>query len=317
MPLGIDHLATVGFIMGNGVRDGQWVRKPVGTAFRVSVRGQTMEHGYLVTAAHVLWDQSDPTVRFRIPGPEGAFIEETPLPEWYEHWDADVVVAPLPDTGPDVLRHAISMETQTVGEDILPMFGQNVYYVGLLDPAWLMADAALPMVRSGTVGMIYVPVQPDRDKPPFQAHLIDCRSYAGFSGSPCLVQFPFPGPAQAEHPIPKRLLEERSVDPDTLGLMTYATVLMGLLIQHIDDANVKPTASNVGIGIILPVERIFDVLMSEELVAKRKKAEAEAPQAPDYKVENLSVSGAPANYRAEDFKRDLKKVTKKLDKPQQ
>jgi len=314
MPLGVSHLATVGFVIGMGTRDGKWVSKPIGTAFRVTVQGEKRLHGYLVTAAHVLWDQEDLTVRFRVPTASGiAWVDEQPLGNViYEHWDADVAVIPLADREFDM--HAIAMERQTVGMDALPQWGQEAYYVGLLDPVFRMGDEAIPMVRSGSVGAMYQTIQPDQDKPGFPAHLIDCRSYRGFSGSPVLVQFGYPGPmTPANTPIPDRLLSDDSTpDVSELGRMQYLTLLLGLLVQHIDDKQVVPIASNVGIGIVLPVDRIWEVLRSEALVKERERVEEETPD-PDYQVEDLSAGKRPPSEQG--FKRDLKRVTRRLDKP--
>lgn len=320
MPLGLDHMATVGFVMGGGARDGKWVDgKPIGTAFRVTVNGDRMKHAYVVTAAHVLWDQDAPFVRWRVPMGGGAVIDQDAPREWYQHWDADVALAPIEEKH-HLPQYAISLETQTMRRDLdaYPQFGANVYYLGLFDPVVPMAESTIPMVRSGTVGALWQPIQPDPSKPPFDAHLIDCRSYGGFSGSPCLVQLPFPGPRDNPHapPFPEYLFAQartEGFDTSRLGIMMYATLLFGMLIQHIDDRT-QPEASKVGVGVVLPVERIMDVVMSEELVEQRKKKEADAPKGPEYAVENLSAGSA---YGEADFKRDLKRVTKKLDKPRQ
>ena len=62
--------------------------------------------------------------------------------------------------------------------------GAVFFYVGVL------ARYDVPMVRSGTIGALNVPGL-DHDGPyEYEAHLADVRSYAGFNGSQCFVEYP-------------------------------------------------------------------------------------------------------------------------------
>ena len=104
------------------------------------------------------------------------------------------------------------------------------------------------------------------------AHLIDCRSYSGFSGSPCVVQFP------------------RKRPPDEsggVGRLGEQTELIGLVSGHFDDvANAHLTGEiaemgtvgipvNLGVGVVTPVESIIELLDSEDVVADRRRREQE------------------------------------------
>jgi hypothetical protein len=120
------------------------------------------------------------------------------------------------------------------------------------------------------------PVELGDTKVSVTAHLIDCRSYGGFSGSPCFVQF---------KDLPRdggRLLIEG------YSRMVDTTVLLGMVIAHYDlrrdailtgDLAGAPgrvqTDINTGVGVVLPVERITEALMHEDLVELRDKYEKE------------------------------------------
>lgn len=89
----------------------------------------------------------------------------------------------------------------------LSELGRTVYYAGLLDWTERLADEAIPVVRSGTLaalwkqGIDWQHPWPDVDGLPLdrywtspETHLIDVRSYGGFSGSPAFIQFFAPHP---------------------------------------------------------------------------------------------------------------------------
>jgi hypothetical protein len=117
--------------------------------------------------------------------------------EWVHHPRADVAAASLPNQGYDDLHllniPAASLQWARIGE-WRPFLGDRVHFVGLLalPRARDMTEKNVPMVRSGTIGALYqehVPVQwPGGSIRKVQAHLIDCRSYGGFSGAPCFFQ---------------------------------------------------------------------------------------------------------------------------------
>jgi hypothetical protein len=136
-----------------------------------------------------------------------------------------------------------------------------------------MTDANIPMVRAGIIGRLWqdrLPVRrhPEDETKYITAHLIDCRSFAGFSGSPCFVQ-------------------------QAIGYQAR-TGLLGLMGGHFDDwmgarertglsadGKDKWTVSDdleapvsTGVGYVIPVEFISETLMLPELVDDRRAEEA-------------------------------------------
>ncbi len=119
------------------------------------------------------------------------------------------------------------------------------------------------MTRTGTIGALHqdeIPVkQGDGTVVKVHGHLIDCRSFGGFSGSPCFVRF----------------LRGILTTP-RLGLKTPkdSTLLLGLVSGHFDlaasvalpdpaDEIRVPVAA--GIAVVLPSETILELLESDEL----------------------------------------------------
>jgi hypothetical protein len=71
--------------------------------------------------------------------------------------------------------------------------GDNVVFGGLLGQVPSMVSANVPMIRAGSIGALYQQGVPMRlaDGTLFfvRGHLVDCRSFGGFSGAPCFVHF--------------------------------------------------------------------------------------------------------------------------------
>jgi hypothetical protein len=166
---------------------------------------------------------------------------------------------------------------------LIPDLGDRVYFLGLLalPAARGMAERNVPMVRSGTIGAMYqdeIPLEwPDGTIRKIQAHLIDCRSYGGFSGSPCFFQ--------------------RDDQPTGMkeGVRTRGTTtfLLGLISAHFDDFTSPKTRGdiaelgsiripiNTGVGIVTPAERIVEVIEMPEFKDERERAEAERKRRPE------------------------------------
>jgi hypothetical protein len=205
------------------------------------------------------------------------------VPEWTYHPADDVAVAPV--------RVTDQFDCVTMAEkafldawDRRPTLGDRVYFIGMLSLVSAMVDDNVPMVRSGTLGRTFqedVPVEhPDGAITRHTFHLIDCRSYAGFSGSPCMVQF------QAV-----RYQAEPTIPGGAIGNMIRTeTVLLGLISAHLDDhveiertgelANDELLGSLrapvfTGVGLVTPVEKLRETLMDEDLQKRRERHDSE------------------------------------------
>lgn len=262
VPLGEIHADTVMFLCH---RDLDESIQPVGTCFMVSA--QASGGGwwrYLVTANHVVRDGGPRWVRFRR---VDRSTKDIPTGVWVPHPVCDVAASPVDFDSTDMIS-LIAESVRTMyfadvwpGEGAQIIRGQNVYFMGLLAHVPTMLDENIPMTRGGCIGALYqrdIPVEdrmPDgtlytRSEP--RAHLIDCYSRAGFSGSPLWVEGP-------------------RVVPGTrhLSIDGYAA-LLGVIVGHFG-----APGHNEGVAVAVPVQAIREVLNDARLVAWREGKEAE------------------------------------------
>jgi hypothetical protein len=272
MPLTETYPQTVVFVIGLRAEQGGSVRRPIGTAFLVSVPNEFSSENclYAVTASHVVASGEETWLRFnRVDGS----VEDLAVSDWVSlDPTADVAVTPvvpLTDTRWEAVPTESFLDSQ---DDVSPSLGDDVYFIGLLGRMRAMAEENIPMVRSGTLGRLHqvdVPlVREDGTVLAVTAHLIDCRSFSGFSGSPCFVQF--------EH----RLVGIPAIAVGKVD--TTSTFLLGLISGHWNDpqearpvggafqAGTIKYAVNTGVGIVTPVEAIREALFQEELVDMRR-----------------------------------------------
>ena len=288
-----------------------------GTAFLVSLDNQA----YAVTAAHVV-SRKDVDYFVRVPL-KGGGVKDLHVPKWWKNDQKlkDVAVAPilLPDnqdmvaSDPPHFADDPSWADDKLfdGEGIDPQLGDIVYFIGLLQNVGAMVESNTPMVRAGTLGRLMQEdcpvVTPEKVVIYITAHLIDCRSFGGFSGSPVYLQ-------QSRAGIVKR----KDGSP---GITTrYRTALFGMIGGHYDDyAAVENTYGksdhltvpvNTGVGYVIPVEFIRETLMKEELIAMRTEAKereaAERGRKNAGTMDAVSLSDEPSEFeRFEDLTRKL------------
>jgi len=283
MPLNDKYPKSVVFVVGmRKDRNDAPAPTAIGTAFFVAVPTAMPDRAwaYLVTAAHVVEFESETWVRVRM---KDGSLRSLAVPRWtiHPHDDVAVTFVGIPD---DLDRTFVPESNFLDVWPKRPTVGDRVYFIGLLAFAESMVEENVPMVRSGTLGRTYqerVPLRHGDDRVTHhQAHLIDCRSYAGFSGSPCFVQFQSmysPG--------------DEARGGSWLGGVSQVpeTVCLGLISGHWDDmARVQATGDmandqavqnirfpiNTGVGIVTPVEKIRECLMDDELVAARTVLDA-------------------------------------------
>lgn len=262
-----------------------------GTGFITLVPSADPEQSYLyvVTAAHVVRPLA--TRFIRLSRRDGTTLDlNIPADNWDFHPIADVAVGQF-GIDPDEVDLAVMPTEYFVGR-AAPQFaagpGDEVVFAGLLGLVEPMGQRRIPMVRTGSIGALYqdgIPMRrPDGSRMSIRGHLIDCRSFGGFSGSPCFVRF----------------LSGVNTTP-RMGLKTpiNSTHLLGLVGGHFDlDASVSlpdqeqklsiPVAA--GVAVVIPSETILEVLESDEQQALRDKQD----------VARLSSLPAPADAGAED-----------------
>jgi hypothetical protein len=251
-------------------------RATVGTGFLVTVQSETLpglRYGYVLTAHHVIDDAGTIEVQpgHHLFGPESFPPRE--ITDWRQariapfrpdgpEVNLDLALAPFPDEGEPKL--AISLEDGFLDERVMgPKLGGGVYYIGILHH---LNDR--PMARSGTIGSIYQDNIRHEGGYDFPAHLIDCRSYAGFGGSPCFVELSFASLVASPWP---QMLTPEPIPPH--GVISTAVRFFGMFTGHIAAAR-DEAVGRFGVGILLPGEFIREALMSEELMEERRRWDA-------------------------------------------
>lgn len=263
MPLDESYRRGVVFIIGDG-----WdyiakkaERKPVGTGFLILVPDESNTdklHAYVVTAAHVVRKRNAIEVRVRT---ESQTVIDIPVSEWAFHDTDDVAVAEIQfDPAANVEYRAVMLDDALDRQSLLPRPGERVYFLGLLDGVPEMGKEMIPMVRSGTLAAYNQPGIPLEKSKTTTAHLIDCRSFRGFSGSPCFVQFD---------------VWVKETSSGTIAAR-QDTRLMGVLTGHYDDIERQkgqPTLElHIGVGVVVPIERVRDVVEGSKLRGDRLKS---------------------------------------------
>lgn len=268
---------------------GRWLSEGLaddvdGTAFLVALPAEAGDpHAYIVTANHVVEGVRNSFVRLDVL-PEGE-VENVKIKKWYENPHGhDVAVAPieLPEnhnmtaTGIDQFVDDPALDhDEYYRQPVSLELGATVFFIGLFKGIHAMAEGNVPMVRSGTLGRLWQERCPVKrsEKAPLEyitAHLIDCRSFSGFSGSPCYLHESRGAYFDSNHAVGTK---ER-------------TSLLGLIAGHFDDVAAVYHSSgktdhlhtevNTGIGYVIPAEYIRATLMREDLVEKRKEREQKA-----------------------------------------
>jgi hypothetical protein len=236
-------------------------RGPVGSGFLIGVPSAELpgvRYGYVVTAHHVLDDQLNVEVRAPDPHTNGEFHAPVPVSDWRQPIPKlDLAIASFPASG--ITVSGLAIEDNVLPPNLLPPLGGTIFYVGLFDPL------NRSMARSGTIGALEQEgLEFDGDYE-YTAHLVDCRSYEGFSGSPCFSTAVFPILEPTEPPVPLQ-------DPQgRYGTVMTVSLLCGVFTEHVDTRGHRDAVSRYGVGVMLPSDYIWRVFMSDEMKNERKE----------------------------------------------
>ena len=254
MPLKPEFALNVVFVIAMRKKAGVYKKTPVGTAFFVRVSEGGLDFDYAITAAHCVRAEKETWLRFRREGDE---TEDVEIADWGMHPTEDVALVPVSLEGDDHHHGTLPSSFFDPSEHRMVRLGERVYFIGLLTSIPAMAERSIPMVRSGTLGRLYQDGIPITDKSTnterhMRGHLIDCRSYTGFSGSPCLVQ---------------REQVDAGAQGNGVRVRTF-THLLGLMSAHFPDP--EDRWAHAGVGVVTPSEHIWELIMSDEMVTDRK-----------------------------------------------
>jgi hypothetical protein len=282
-------------------------RGTIGTGFLITVPNEdrpSVRHGYVVTAAHVLSEQSKVEIQAPDPRRRGGLYPPARVDNWRRPLPkVDLAVAPWFEQGNFMALEIANLIPFSVETPL--RLGGTIFYIGILTPL------DVPMVRSGTIGALDLEGLSHQHGYEYPTHLVDCRSYAGFSGSPCFAQVIRANlTPQAMAGLPKEAVGI------PMGDLQYFMFLAGMLTAHLSDQAKSGATSLYGVGTMLRGQEIRAVLMSDELKADRKRdidaAEEMQNSEDEPALENL---GGATPYQREDFLVDLHKVSRRRDEP--
>jgi hypothetical protein len=237
-----------------------------GTGFVVTVASEALREcrwGYVITAFHVIENQIERNVIAYDPTRGGAAHPPIRIENWRRPLpDVDLAIAPFSLEGLPV--YALKLEDHVVPTDVIeaPNLGAHIYYVGVFSTLDRM------MARSGTLGALDVEGVRGHGAP---VHLLDCRSYDGFSGSPCFFEIAYGTDRTQEAPY-------AGPDPAVpFTSMAYFQLLCGVLVQHFsDETSAQGITSRYGVGIMVRSQEIHAALMTREAIAERRAWDQDA-----------------------------------------
>jgi hypothetical protein len=267
-----------------GWRNANGAFNPRGTGFIVSTLEQ--EHGgafmHVVTAQHCIGrlyepdkdgNQRDVRISLNRRDGEPPDLIKLDYRDWWFHPDAtaaiDVAIALLPlDEQIHDFTHgtlaAVELSEQLIKEKEVGV-GDEVFIVGLFRKH-SGRQRNIPIVRIGNIAAM--PEEPIYTKSGYMdAYLIEARSIGGLSGSPVLVNY---GLWRTVKGIPKY---QAGLPFGLLGLMHGHFDVEDLNSDVVVDDITKaaPEGIHSGIGVVVPVSKIRETLMQDELEKARKK----------------------------------------------
>jgi hypothetical protein len=262
----------------------------VGTGFWINYDDQ----GYLVTAKHIAYDLRDIPFLARVNTQDGGSVNiHVDNAKWIEHPDptVDVAIAVFgapPHTNYDIAYIPSQMlVTDDFGTARPVGVGDFTYTVGL----WRMLSGQkrnLPTVHLGSVAMMpgndeKIPVRDWRNKNNVifvEGYLIETHGMPGLSGSPVFIKptvavtgerWP-DGKSQTPENLVKVPIEAPSAEILLLGLWSGSWDAPPDEVLSVQSG--KETRVSVGMGIVVPAQRIKEVLDLEESVNIRKEVKA-------------------------------------------
>ena len=233
----------------------------LGTGFLITVESEKADHiryGYVVTAQHVVANQLEVSVETADPLNFGLLHDPVEVSRWRQPLPgADLAIAPFP---PGERLIAIELEQHVAAGGVMPppRLGGHIYYLGVFEPL----DRV--MARSGTIGALdqFVPSHSQ-----YPMHLVDCRSYAGFSGSPCFAEVAIVTDRPSQPPYE---WDRLYVDLEFTAL-AYFQYLCGMFVGHFsDDISACGVTSRYGVGVMVRSDEIRQALMAPEALAERR-----------------------------------------------
>lgn len=245
-----------------------------GTAFFVSVPGSNpnIMYPYLVTARHVIEgikkNSIDGKVYIRVNLKDKPSINiSSELTEWKCHptlQNVDVAVFnAVPDM--DTVDFRTIPLSMAATPDVIAKenigCGDEVFLTGLFSNHYGQ-QRNIPIIRIGNIACMPEEAVQTKALGAIDAYLIEARSIGGLSGSPVFVQ---------TGGIRRNVIKTGGLSFYLLGLMHGHFDLMTQGIDNVLQDNYYALTINMGIAIVIPVDKILEVINQPELVEYRKQ----------------------------------------------
>lgn len=254
--------------------DGGTSIQPGATVFFVGLVVGAITHVYAVTARHVI-DSSRPfgAIWIRVPTETGHADLPVPHESWVTSASSDVAVVPV------VLPadHAVYWIPEEKFENDRQLreyglgLGADVFSVGLFHPHH-GGDHGQPIVNFGNISLMPnddVPVgihTAPQESARIAAYLVDCRSWAGHSGSPMFLHFPVGYLESQVDRSPGRMPGAIMVGNPLIGMVQghFTTTAEARLLGDVGEVRI-----DAGKAIVVPIEDVRATLEDERLVLQR------------------------------------------------
>jgi len=267
---------SVGFVVP---RD---TKKPDGTCFLVTVpseRVDSHEHAYVVTDAHNTVKRD---VDIWMTTIDEKLEQKMQPADWWRDLTFDIAVSPWSSTSDHRDWNVVDLATQTY-QEVGAAYGDTVLYAGLLTPVASMGTKGQQMVRSATLGsMSATNVEYGNQTVPL-AHLIDCRSWRGFSGSPCWLERVIPVSLRSQDKAPANW-EDELAEYDWYGSGLSFVSIFGMLVGY--------TINDHGVGVVVPIEKVAELIMNDEELKEMRERDDEAELLRREKEDGIAASSA-------------------------
>jgi hypothetical protein len=255
-----------------------------GSGFFVGYPGGAGRSIFLATAAHVAKKLKDTPFAVRMNADDGAArVVEIDEGHWIFHPDKNVDIAVLPFDCPDWAKRTIKTYpiSEFMDDEREKLFdigaGDAVQIVGLFHPKQLKKKN-LPIVHTGHIALFpsdeSFSLDKGQDKIEVRGYLVEASCLEGSSGSPAYVRrtVNFEAWADGDHVASEKTFVSAN------GRIYLLGVWVGAWPGKPDEALQKGFALPkgimvpVGMGIVIPAERLMEILKSPEIEVMRTEA---------------------------------------------
>ena len=291
--------------------------KYLGTGFLVALRGKhDNAYIHLVTAAHVaeLLDPGD--WLFGMNGKERGkiWIKGGSVKWWYHPTERETVDCAVTIFASDrIEEYEIEYipDVMFVTEEKIKQFdlgiGDEIHVVGLFT-RFHGNERHVPIVRTGNVAMMPSERVPVAKNLEMEVYLAEGRSIGGLSGSPVFIRESLNTAMQDGKGQIKGFMGQGQLH--FLGLMRghWETETLPAKVQQ-----EQVEAVNMGISVVVPAQKIWEVLHHPELVQMRKDFDDDIERG-KYPVTDKAKAKeeAPQVFTQSDFEDALKKASRKI-----